>query len=112
MKRSQKKIVTRTSKILRFMRVSRHVSMREAARSCGISVSAINHYEQGRMDVSESRTWQLCGAFGYSQSEFRTLLDGGEIPISDYKRECLGLIERIDDKKLRTVHAVLTGFLT
>ena len=111
-KRSQQRIVTRTSKILRYMRVSKHISMREAAHRCDLSVSAINHYEHGRMDISERRLRQLAKAYGYTAQELQGLIDGQELPVLDLKRECLGLLELIDEKKLKTVHAVLTGFLT
>ncbi len=112
MKRSQQKLITKFSKILRYMRVSKRISMREAARRCDLSVSAINHYEHGRMDIPKWRLEQLVTAYGYQLQDFENLAQGGELPVIDLKRECLGLLELIDEKKLKTVHAVLTGFVT
>lgn len=112
MKRSQQRRITRTSKILRFMRVSKRISMREAGRRCNLSDSAINHYEHGRMDVPEQRLRHLVEAYGYSMDDFRAFSEGKEIPVLSIKDECVGLLELIDEAKLKTVHAVLTGFLT
>lgn len=112
MKRSQKKIITRISKILRYMRVSKRISMREAGRLCNLSDSAICHYEHGRMEISEQRIQQIVETYGYSMADFQAFVDGKEIPVLSIKDECIGLLDLIDEKKLRTVHAVLTGFLT
>ena len=57
-KRSQLRIITPTSKILRYMRMSRRISMRAAGRKVGISDSSIAHYETGRMDVFPERIRQ------------------------------------------------------
>jgi transcriptional regulator with XRE-family HTH domain len=112
MKRSQQKLITKFSKVLRYMRVSRRISMREAARRCDLSVSAINHYEHGRMDIPDRRLVQLVSSYGYTLDDFHALASGGDLPVVDLKNECQGLLELIDEKKLKTVHAVLTGFLT
>ncbi|MGK5089872.1 helix-turn-helix transcriptional regulator [Bdellovibrionota bacterium FG-2] len=80
-KRSQQKIITPTSKILRFMRMSRGISMREAGARNGISDSAINHYEQGRMNISSKRLQQLIGCYGYTMQEFEEYAVGKPLPV-------------------------------
>lgn len=112
MRRTQKKIITRANKILRYMRVSRRVSMREAGRRCNLSDSAISHYEHGRMELTDARIRQLVEAYGYSLADYQAFADGHEMPVLSFKDECVGLLDLIDEKKLKTVHAVLTGFLT
>ncbi len=37
---------------------------------------------------------------------------GKEIPVTNMKGECIRLLDRIDDARLRAVHAVLLGFVT
>lgn len=110
-KRSQEKRITRQSKILRFMRMSKRVSMREAGRRNGCSDSAISHYEQGRMEVSEERIRQLVQCYGYPFLEFEEYMAGKPLPVLSIKDECIGLLDQINEDKLRAVHAVLKGFV-
>jgi len=112
MKRSSIKRITRAAKILRYMRGSKGISMRRAGELCTLSNSAINHYEQGRMDISPKRVEQLVNAYGYTMENFRAFTEGKEIPVLSVKDECIALLAIIDDRKLKTVHAVLAGFLT
>lgn len=112
MKRSQEKRFTKQAKVLRFMRMSRKVSMREAGRRLNLSCSWVSHIEQGRMDLSEKAAKRLVEAYGFTWKEYETLLSGGDAPFLDLKDECIGLLDRIDETKLRAVHAVLRGFVT
>ena len=79
MKRSSVKKITRTSKILRYMRVSRGIAMRKAGALTNLSDSAISHYEHGRMDVPEQRLIQLVKAYDYTMQDFRDFAAGKEI---------------------------------
>jgi transcriptional regulator with XRE-family HTH domain len=110
LRRSYHKRVTLQSRVLRYMRISRSMSLRAAATSLGLSNSAICQYEQGRMDVSSERVLELVRLYGYSDAEFREFMAGKQIPILSIKDECVQLLDRIDEAKLRTVHAVLLGF--
>jgi len=69
MKRTAIIRITLEARILRFMRTSRGMSMRKAGDLCGISDSAINHYEQGRMELSPQRIKQLVTTYSYSMKE-------------------------------------------
>jgi predicted transcriptional regulator len=112
LKRSYQKQITLQSKILRYMRISRSMSLRAAATALRLSNSAICQYEQGRMDVSSERVLELVRLYGYSDTEFHEFMAGKPIPILSIKDECVQLLDRIDETKLRTVHAVLLGFTT
>ena len=110
-KRSQQKIITPTSKILRFMRMSRRISMRAAGARNGISDSSIAHYETGRMDISKARIRQLVECYGYTMQDFDEYTAGKPLPVLSIKDECFCLIDRLDETKLRAVHALLSGFV-
>ena len=110
-KRSQQKLTTKPARVLRFMRMSKGISMRAAGRLVGLSDSWISHIEQGRMDLDERKTSRMIEAFGFTRREFETLLYGGEVPYTNIKDECIALIDQIDDSKLKTVLAVLRGFI-
>ncbi len=109
MKRSYQRIETRESKILRYMRQSKDLSMRAAGRLVNLSDSTINHYEHGRLDISQATTARLVEGYGYTMADFEEFMRGREIP-ENTKDECIALLNRIDDAKLRAVHAVLTSF--
>lgn len=111
-KRSQEKKITMQCKVIRFMRVSRRISQREAARKCNISEPAIGHYENGRMDISASRLEQFLRVYGYTQREFEEYTSGKPIPVLSVRDDCISLLGRIDEIKLRAVHAVLSSFVS
>lgn len=111
-KRSQEKRTTKPARVLRFMRMSKRISMRAAGRMVGLSDSWVSHIEQGRLDLDDRKISRLIDAYGFSRREYETLLNGGEVPFNNIKDECIALIDQIDDAKLRTVLAVLRGFMT
>lgn len=113
MKRSQQKIITEKSKVIRFMRLSKRVSQPDAARAAGCSPQAIGHYENGRMDIPEARLRRLLTAYGFTADELQEFLNGKPIPIISIKDECLQLLDQIrSEEKLRAVHMVLKSFVS
>lgn len=111
MKRSQLKIITTKSKIIRFMRISKKISQPDAARASGCSPQAIGHYENGRMDIPEPRLKCLLDFYGFSAHDFQEYLNGMPIPIISIKDECILLIDQIpNEEKLRAVHTILKSF--
>jgi transcriptional regulator with XRE-family HTH domain len=110
-KRSQERRITVQSKVVRFLRLSRGISQREAARQCRISEPAIGHYENGRMDVSPARLEQFLRVYGYTRQEYDEYLGGKAIPVISVRDECVSLLGKIDEVKLRAVHAVLASFV-
>ena len=111
-KRSNHKRTTKAAQILRFMRMSKGISMRAAGRLVGLSDSWISHIEQGRMDLDERKIMRLVTAYGFTRPEYEAMLAGTEVPFTDLKDECIALIDRIDQEKLKTVLAILRGFVT
>jgi hypothetical protein len=85
--------------------------MREAGRLINMSASFINHYEHGRLDIDRERIPSFVEAYGYSMPEFEDYKSGKPIPSLGVKDECIALLNRLDENRLRTVHAVLMGFI-
>ena len=112
MKRSQQKIITTKSKIIRFMRVSKKISQPDAASAAGCSPQAIGHYENGRMDIPEARLKRLLNRYNFTPEEFNEYLNGKPIPMINVKDECLQLLDQIrSEEKLRAVHTILKSFV-
>ena len=108
---NKEKKLTVEGKTLRYMRMTRGLSQRTVAKNCNLSSASIGHFEHGRVDLTESRIAEFLNLYGYTQEEFEEYKRGKPIPTLDLKYECLLLLEKIDEAKLRTVHAVLMGFV-
>ena len=94
------------------MRQTKKLSFRQAGKLIGLSGSYVNHVEHGRMDFPKHRLDQLLLAYGFSVTEFAEYQNGKDIPIVSIMDECLALLGRVNEEKLRTVHAVLLGFVS
>ena len=111
-KRSQHKKITLKARTIRYMRIIRGISQREASRRCGLSESAIGHYEQGRMDISPERLAEFLKCYGIDLTEFEEFANGiRPIPAISMRDECITLLGRMDENKLKAVHAMLTNFI-
>ena len=86
--------------------------MRAAGAQVGISDLSINHYEQGRMDISPERLRQLVESYAYTMQDFDDYKGGKPLPVLSIKDECICLIDRLDETKLRAVHALLASFVS
>lgn len=96
--------------MLRHVRVSRGISQRVASKRCGLSAATVGHYENGRMEISDFRLNEFLKIYGCDRKDFDDYMNGKEVPIISVKEDCINLLGRIDEAKLRTVHAVLVGF--
>lgn len=109
-RRSDTKIVTDEGRMLAYLRESRSLSMRKAANIIGVSSAVVNHVENGRMDITPSLTLKFLKAYGYGLDEFYGMLEG-KFHIPEHLRsECIEIIKRIDEQKLKTVKAFLMTF--
>lgn len=108
-KRSQERRITRRAQVIRYLRVSRRISQRDAARLCGCSEQAVGHYENGRMDVSDERLATMLKAYGYSYDEFAAYMAGKEITV-DLKAECIAILSQLDEARIKLVYGLLTNF--
>lgn len=110
MKRSNQKIITTHSKILRHMRVEKGLSMRQAASEIGLSDSMVNHVENGRVDISEKIISKFLSAYGRSRKDYDLFLSGKmDIPI-DYREACSSIIKNMDEPKLKAIYGLLSNF--
>ena len=84
--------------------------MRKAASLIGVSSSIVNHAENGRMDLTPTVIMKFLKAYGYQFEEFQEMLEG-KIQVPEHLRsECIEIIKRIEESKLKTVKAFLMTF--
>ena len=105
-RRSQLKKYSLQAKIIRHMRLSKGLSMREAGAILGCSDSTICHYEHGRMDLAPKRIAQIVQAYGFAPEDFEAFMNGRTIP-TPFRDECIAMVEALEETKLQAVHAVL-----
>lgn len=110
-RRCDKKATTPEGNLLKYLRESRKLSMRRAAELIGTSSATVNHTENGRRDINTSTIIKFCEAYGYSLEEFNSLKSGNLILPEHTRSECIKMINRLDDQKLKTVKAFLNTFL-
>jgi transcriptional regulator with XRE-family HTH domain len=110
MNRSAIKRITKEATIIRFMRMSRRISMRQAAELLNLSDSLISHIEQGRQDLPRRRAEAMVKAYGYTWADFESFLAANEVPYADPKDACIQMLDRIPPSKLPMVLTILKGF--
>jgi len=109
-RRSDKKVMTKEASLLKFMRESRHLSMRRVAPILGLSEATVNHSENGRRDLNDKLIKRFLKVYGYSWDQFQ-LMVAGVVEVPEHLRsECIDIINRIDDSKLKTVKVFLNTF--
>lgn len=109
-RRCNHKVMTKEASVLKFMRESRNLSMRRAGDLLGVSDSTISHLENGRADLQPEIVTRLLFNYGYSYEQF-ILMSNGKIELpQSLRRECLEIIKRLDEEKLKTVRTILQSF--
>lgn len=109
-RRSDTKKVTKEALILKYMRESRHLSMRKAAKIIGVSEAQINHSENGRMDLKPDYILKVISGLGYSYQDFLNFLNGKREAPEHVLSECIEILKRLSEKKLKTVRTILESF--
>ena len=109
-RRCNHKVMTKEAMTLKFLRESRNLSMRQAGKYVGVSDSTISHLENGRADIRPELVVRLLNLYGRTYEDYLAMCAGKiELPQS-LRRECIEIIKRLDDEKLRTVKTILMTF--
>ena len=95
--------------VLRRMRESAGLTMRQVGAVVGISHVAISQFENRKLDLPEYRIEQLVKAYGLTVEDFNKLM--GRAPVGSPKDDCRAMIDRMDDEQLTAVRAVLGQIL-
>lgn len=101
--------LTNEARILRAIREERGLSIRQVAKELGYSETYLRHIEKGRLDIpSELFTRKLLAVYDVTLRQFKKRTSGNlEI---DKRKECLDLVNRLDDHSLDIVWKILQQF--
>ena len=109
-RRSDVKKMSKEALILRYMRESRHLSMRQAARLIKISEAQINHAENGRKDLRPDFILKLIQFYGYTYKDFLDFLQDKKEAPEHTLSECIEILKRLAPDKLRSIKTILQSF--
>lgn len=109
-RRCDRKVMTKEAEVLKYLRESKHLSMRDVGKIIDKSSAIINHAENGRMDLKPEFILKLLQIYGVSFSEFSEMCKGKlEIP-EHLRSECINIIKRVSFEKLRSIKTILESF--
>ena len=109
-KRSSYKFITKEAKILRHLRQSAKITMREAGRLCQVSDTYVSHIEHGRMDLSQTRIEQFVSAYGFSyEADFMALMKSKNVPQCP-RDIAIDIVNNLDDGHLKALIPIMENF--
>jgi transcriptional regulator with XRE-family HTH domain len=108
-KRSNEKRITRGARVLRFLREQANLSIRDAAKKAGMSMSLVAHLEQGRAAILSRHLEKLLSSYGSSALTYQ-MFESGRVSLpQDLRLECLEIVRAMSLDQLRTAHPVLVS---
>lgn len=96
----------RLGNLVRNVRESSGMTMRQLAQRIGISHTAISQLEHGKLELPRARIEQIVSACGHSMVDFEKVMDKGFMT-PNYRTECASLIKVLDDEALSLVYHLL-----
>ncbi len=103
MHRTKFKMITPEAELLKRLRESRNLSMRDAAEIAGKSIAWISHVENGRMNVTADHLKILIPAYGQTSKSFQAYLNGNAYVDSPARKECLDTIHDLPDQHIEAL---------
>lgn len=105
MKLSAKEKNAQAHVLLRRMRESAELTMRQVGGLIGVSHVTISQFENGKLELPAYRIEQLVNAYGLTMDDFNKIL--GRAPVVSLKDDCRAMIDRMSEEQL----VVLRGLL-
>jgi transcriptional regulator with XRE-family HTH domain len=105
MSKTQRTNETNLPTILRRMRESSSITMRQAGGIVGISHVAISQFENGKLSLPQYRIEQLVKAYGFTSDEYRKIL--GHEPVVSPKDDCYAMLDRLGEEELSALRQMM-----
>lgn len=107
--RKYKKLITKEARILKIIRKMQGFTQPEAAAKCGWSRSCIDHLENGRVEIDDSKIQHILKSYGCKRDLYLELFEAPFLR-DEVLNECLQILTKLDNDKLRAVKALLDNF--
>ena len=108
-RRFLKKIITKEVRVLRVLRTLKNLSQHRASFICGYHKGAIGHIESGRVELREAKINHIVTSYGFQMDDFERHMKS-DILVTEIQDECISIIKKMDEKKLKSVHPLLLNF--
>ncbi len=108
-KRSQQKRITRSARVLRFLREQSGLSIRKAAVMAGLGDSALAHLEQGRIDISDHHLERLLPVYKSTRESYEVFASGKVQLPENLRFECIEILKLMSAEQIRTAYPVLAS---
>lgn len=110
-RRSDSKVITKEAQVLRFMRKSKNLSMKNAGVLIDKSDTLISHTEHGRVDLHNKLIERLVTAYGYTMEDFNLFMVSDETLFIDYKEDLINFIHKMDDAQIMKAFNLLKAMI-
>lgn len=91
--------------VMRRMRESSGLTMRQVAAMLGISHVAISQFENHKLDLPDYRIEQLVVSYGCTMEDFNKII--GKPIMTSPLDDCHAMIDKMDEDQLNAVRAIL-----
>ena len=91
--------------VLRRMRESASITMRQAGGIVGISHVAISQFENGKLNLPAYRIEALVRAYGFSIEDFQKIIGKG--PAINLRDDCHSIVDRLSEEQLAALRSIL-----
>lgn len=96
----------RLGNLIRNVRESSGMTMRQLALRIGISHTAISQLEHGKLELPRSRVEQIVLACGHSMIDLERMMGKGFVA-PNYRQECISIIKSLDEDSVRLLYHLL-----
>jgi transcriptional regulator with XRE-family HTH domain len=107
--RKYQKIISKEARILKSLRKLKGLTRVEAAKFCGLSRSVIDHWENGRVNLPQTRIKTIIESWGCTMNDFDYLLSQ-PILRDETVEKCQTKLEKLSIEQLMAVSALLNTF--
>ena len=107
--RKYQKIISKEARILKSLRKLKGLTRVEAAKLCGLSRSVIDHWENGRVNLPQSRIKTIIESWGCTMNDFNYLMSQ-PILRDETVEKCQNKLEKLSIEQLMAVDALLNTF--
>ena len=96
--------------VMRRMRESAELTMRQVGAMIGVSHVAISQFENEKLDLPDYRIEQMVKAYGFSMDEFNKIM-GRSAPVVSPKDDCYAMIEKLSEEQLAVMRSIMSELL-
>lgn len=107
--RKYRKEITKEARVLKVLRKMARLTQPMAASKCNMHRSSIDHFENGRVELSREKIEQIVRGYGYKMDMFNELVSAPVLR-DEVLQDSLKILAILDNDKLRAVKALLDNF--